>query len=184
MNYYGPRELAESFRTVRRNTIRIAEDIPEEKYGFRATPETRTVGETLALIAVATIDAHRAHAVERIETYVDVDFAALGKRREAQAALLVSKDAILAALRESGDQWAAYLEGVSEETLADRLHFSAGITPPSKSRFEIFLSIKEQEMHNRAQLMLIERMLGIVPHLTREREARLAELAKNRVAQP
>lgn len=184
MNYYGPRELAESFRTVRRNTIRIAEDIPEEKYGFRATAETRTVGETLALIAVATIDAHRAHAVERIETYVDVDFAALGKRREAQAALLVSKDAILAALRESGDQWAAYLEGVSEETLADRLHFSAGITPPSKSRFEIFLSIKEQEMHNRAQLMLIERMLGIVPHLTREREARLAELAKNRVAQP
>lgn len=38
MNCYGPKELAESFRTVRKNTIRIAEDIPEEKYGFRAAP--------------------------------------------------------------------------------------------------------------------------------------------------
>jgi len=184
MNYYGPKELAESFRTVRRNTIRIAEDIPEEKYGFRATPDTRTVGETLALIAVATRDAHRAHAVERIESYAGFDFAALGKRREEQAARLATKDAILAALREGGEEWAAYLESVSEETLAQRLEFSPGIVPPSKSRFEMFLSVKEQEMHNRAQLMLIERMLGIVPHLTREREARLAELAKSRAAQP
>jgi hypothetical protein len=27
-------------------------------------------------------------------------------------------------------------------------------------------------MHHRAQLMLIQRMLGVVPHLTRERQAR------------
>ena len=29
MNYYGAKELAESFRTVRKNTIQVAEDIPE-----------------------------------------------------------------------------------------------------------------------------------------------------------
>ena len=29
-------------------------------------------------------------------------------------------------------------------------------------------------MHHRAQLMVIERLLGIVPHLTRERQARMA----------
>jgi hypothetical protein len=28
-------------------------------------------------------------------------------------------------------------------------------------------------MHHRGQLMLIERLLGIVPHLTRERQARM-----------
>ena len=27
--------------------------------------------------------------------------------------------------------------------------------------------MKEHEMHHRAQLMLIERMIGIMPHLTR-----------------
>ena len=31
-------------------------------------------------------------------------------------------------------------------------------------------------MHHRAQLMLMERMLGIVPHLTRQMEARIAEM--------
>ena len=30
MNYYGGKELAESFRTVRKNTIQLAEDIPDE----------------------------------------------------------------------------------------------------------------------------------------------------------
>jgi uncharacterized damage-inducible protein DinB len=34
------------------------------------------------------------------------------------------------------------------------------------------MSIKEHEMHHRGQLMLIERLLGVVPHLTRQREER------------
>src|SRR6516164_6727721 len=36
MTYYGARELAESFRTVRKNTVAVAEDIPEEKYSLKA----------------------------------------------------------------------------------------------------------------------------------------------------
>ena len=50
-----------------------------------------------------------------------------------------------------------------------------GANPPSKSRFEMILSVKEHEMHHRGQLMLIERIVGIVPHLTREMQARHAE---------
>jgi len=36
--------------------------------------------------------------------------------------------------------------------------------------FEMLLGTKEHEMHHRAQLMVIERLLGIVPHLTRNRQ--------------
>jgi uncharacterized damage-inducible protein DinB len=55
-----------------------------------------------------------------------------------------------------------------------------GMTPAAKSRFEMILSVKEHEMHHRAQLILIERMLGIVPHLTRQMQARMASvLVKN-----
>jgi uncharacterized damage-inducible protein DinB len=58
-----------------------------------------------------------------------------------------------------------------------------GGTPASKTRFELLLGVKEHEMHHRGQLMLIERMLGITPHLTREQEARraamMAAAAKN-----
>ena len=39
MTYYGPKELAEAFRTVRGNTIQIAEEIPEQHYGYRTAPE-------------------------------------------------------------------------------------------------------------------------------------------------
>jgi hypothetical protein len=40
----------------------------------------------------------------------------------------------------------------------------------------MLLSPKEHEMHHRAQLMLVERLLGIVPHLTREQQARMAAM--------
>ena len=45
-----------------------------------------------------------------------------------------------------------------------------------KSRFERLLGSKEHEMHHRAQLMLIERQLGIVPHLTRQFNERVAQM--------
>ena len=41
----------------------------------------------------------------------------------------------------------------------------------------MILSVKEHEMHHRGQLMLIERLVGVVPHLTREMQARFAAAA-------
>jgi hypothetical protein len=64
MIYYGSKEIAESFRTVRKNTIAIAEDIPEQHYGFRAAPETRTVAQTLVHIAVVPRLAEQIHLIE------------------------------------------------------------------------------------------------------------------------
>ncbi len=54
MTYYGGRELAAAFRTVRNNTIKIAEEIPEDKYSFRPANDCRTIGQTLAHIALGT----------------------------------------------------------------------------------------------------------------------------------
>ena len=50
MNYYAAKQLAESFRTVRKNTIMIAEDIPEDQYGYRAVDNPKTVYELHATI--------------------------------------------------------------------------------------------------------------------------------------
>jgi hypothetical protein len=41
--YCGSRELAGSFRTIRGNTVTIAEEIPENAYDLRAVPESRTI---------------------------------------------------------------------------------------------------------------------------------------------
>jgi uncharacterized damage-inducible protein DinB len=47
----------------------------------------------------------------------------------------------------------------------------AGQNP--RSRLEMLMAAKEHEMHHRGQLMLIERMVGVVPHLTRQRLERM-----------
>ena len=39
MTIYGGKDLASAFRTVRNNTIQIAEDIPERQYGYVPAPE-------------------------------------------------------------------------------------------------------------------------------------------------
>jgi uncharacterized damage-inducible protein DinB len=40
----------------------------------------------------------------------------------------------------------------------------------------MLIAVKEHEMHHRGQLMLMERMIGIVPHLTRDQQARMAAM--------
>ena len=51
---YGGKELAKAFRTVRKNTIQVAEDIPEEKYEHVAAPDARSVAGMLTHIAIST----------------------------------------------------------------------------------------------------------------------------------
>jgi hypothetical protein len=54
MTAYGAKELADSFRTVRRNTIQIAKDIPESSYDFVPAPGARSVAELLRHIIFAS----------------------------------------------------------------------------------------------------------------------------------
>src|SRR5258708_23124042 len=84
MNYYGAKELARSFRTVRNNTIRIAEEIPEEKYGFRPAEGCRSIAETLAHIAVMSRVQEKIHAVEHRSTLVGFDFFGFGDKLQTE----------------------------------------------------------------------------------------------------
>ena len=173
MGYYGAKELAESFRTVRRNTLQIAQDIPEDKYGFRATPETQSVAEELAHVACATLWHVQAHAVDKKTFITFEDFGTyMGHIGEAEKALKTKTD-IVNALTKNGEEFARFLDGLTDGQLGETVSFPPPIQPSSKSRFEMLLSAKEHEMHHRGKLMLVERLLGIVPHLTRARQQRM-----------
>jgi uncharacterized damage-inducible protein DinB len=174
MNYYGAKELADSTRTVRKNTLIIAEEIPEEHYGFRAAPETRTVAQILTHIAVVQRMPEQIHAIERRTTLEGFDFPEFMRSIVAEEQRPRSKAKIIALLRDEGERWAKWLESQSHDLLAERVKFPSDMTPPTKTRFEMLLGTKEHEMHHRGQLMLIERMLGIVPHLTRHMQERTA----------
>ncbi len=178
MTYYGAKELAESMRTVRKNTILIAEDIPEEKYNYRGAPETRSVAETLVHMAVAPRIEYQIHEVERRTTLEGFDLFRFVERLHAEERRPQSKAEVLDLLRQEGERWFAWVESLPEDFLAKRVTMPPGLGPASKSRFEMLLGAKEHEMHHRGQLMLVERLLGIVPHLTRRLEALRAEAAR------
>jgi uncharacterized damage-inducible protein DinB len=176
MTYYGPKELAAAFRTVRDNTVKIAEEIPEEHYGYRAAPESRSVAETLVHIAVTTRFPEQVHIVEHRRTMEGFDFMSFLTKLTAEEKATRSKSEILELLRGEGEHFAQALEGLPEDLLAERVKFAPGMVPPEKSRFEMLLGPKEHEMHHRAQLMVVERMLGITPHLTRQMQERMAAM--------
>lgn len=174
MSTYGAAELAESFRTVRKNTIQVAEDIPEDQYGFRAAEGTMSVGEMLSHLAASTYWAEQLHMVERKQAVSYEDFLRYNEEVKKVASGLTTKRAIIDALVARGESFASKLASLSDEELNEPVAFPPPVKPASKSRFDMLLSVKEHEMHHRGQLMLMERMLGIVPHLTRQRQQRSA----------
>jgi uncharacterized damage-inducible protein DinB len=176
MTYYGAKQLADSFRTVRKNTLAIAEEIPEDKYGFKAAPEVMSIGEMLAHLAVSPmwqIDVHT-------NKMPQLDFAFFGMRMQqakAEEQALRTKAEIIAALKDNGERFATFLEQLDEPTLQSSVALPAAAGAASKTRFEMLLSPKEHEMHHRGQLMLLQRLIGQVPHLTRQRQAMQAQAA-------
>ena len=173
MTYYGAKHLADSFRTVRKNTLAIAEEIPEDKYGFRATADVMSVGEMLAHLAVSPmwqIDVHS----RKVDHLDFAFFSARTQQGKAEEQLLRTKAEIVRALQQNGEKFASFVEGLDEAALQSVVSF-----PPqagsAKSRFEMLLGPKEHEMHHRGQLMLVQRLLGQVPPLTRQRQAMMAQ---------
>lgn len=180
MTYYGPKEIASAFRTVRQNTIQIAEDIPEDKYSFVPAPGTRTVAQTLAHIAMIPRFSRQLGERTSMEGF---DFMKYRAEAEAEEKKPRTKAETIRWLRESGEDFAKWVETRSEEFLAYVFNFPAGAEPPSRTRFDMLISVKEHEMHHRAQLMLVERMLGITPHLTRRNQERMAAMQQQQTQQ-
>jgi uncharacterized damage-inducible protein DinB len=176
MTYYTAKDLAESFRTVRKNTVQVAEEIPEEQYGYQAAPDTRTVRQMLVHLAGALQMSEQIHVIEKRKNMEGFDFMAFIQRAKAEEEKPRTKAEIVSMLREGGERWANWVEDLPEETLAERVTLMPGMTPASRSRFEMLLGSKEHEMHHRAQLMVIERLLGLTPHLTRDMQARFQQM--------
>ncbi len=175
---YSGKDLARSFRTVRKNTIQIANEIPEDKWAFRASPDTRSIAELLAHIAGLTHPQRQMHVIERRAAFAAPDFAPYFIAAGSYERTLTSRDVILKALEANGEEFAKDLEALTDADLAVDVQFAPPIQPSSKTRFELLMGVKEHEMHHRGQLMLLQRMVGVVPHLTREREARQRAQAK------
>jgi uncharacterized damage-inducible protein DinB len=171
---YGGKDLAAAFRTVRANTITIAEEISAEQYGFRPTPEMRSVAAQLAHVVTNPMWQMDVHG-KRVSHIEFERFQQGLVEAAAREQLLTTKDEIVAALKAEGEAFASFLESLPDDVLAERVSFPPPVQPSSRTRFEMLMSAKEHEMHHRAQLMVYQRLLGMVPHLTTRRQARFAQ---------
>ncbi len=180
MTYYGGPELAAAFRTVRKNTIKVADQIPEDQYAFRPVAGTRTVAEMLSHIALSA----RFHQEVTLAGRNNMDgfnYMEFMGALTAEANKPRTKAELLELLTTEGEKFATQLEGLSEEFLGQVVTFPPGGNPPSRTRFDMLMSVKEHELQHRAQLMLIQRLLGQTPHLTRENEARRAAMRQKSI---
>lgn len=163
LTLYGIRQLAASMRAVRQNTILIAGDIPESDFGFRATPGTRSVAETLIHIAWLGSSDLLIHEELHLDSVEGFDFPALLEKSAIEEKRSRSKAEILELLRREGDRWVTWVEQLPELFLAERVRLPGG---GSVSRFEMLMGTKEHELQHRAQLTVLERMVGVVPRFT------------------
>ena len=175
MNLYGPKQLADGIRAVRGNTVLIAEDIHEDDYLYRACVGSRSVAEILIHIAFFSNFDYLFHEEEYVTMVEAFDFGQFLKDSESQEKRHHPKSKVIELLRDSGESWAEWVEFLPE------LFLSEGVSQPDgtlKTRFELILGTKEHEMHHLGQLTVIERMLGIVPHLTRAKRDTEVSLEK------
>src|SRR5260370_2480118 len=133
---YGGKDLASAFRTVRKNTIQVAEDIPESKYGFVAAPDVRSVARMLTHVAIGTRIWEEVHK-KRLTTLVGFDFFGMMDRFNAEEAKTRSKAEILELLRTAGEQSAPRMETLTPEFLSEMVTEPDGKT--AKPRCEKLL---------------------------------------------
>jgi len=150
-------------RAVRANTILMADDIPESQYEFRPTPVNRSIAETLVHIAWLWTSDRILHEEEHLGTVEGFDFPALLKKSEVEEKRQRSKAEIIELLRTEGERQVRWLEQQSESFLSERVQLPGG---GSVSRFEMLLATKEHELQHRAQLTIIDRLIGVVPRFT------------------
>lgn len=180
MSLYSPKQLADSMRIVRKNTIAIAEDIPETRYDYRPTPDSRSVRETLLHIASMMHFDFHIHEEQRRTSMEGFDLRGFFAELSTNEKHALPKDEILTMLRDDGERWCVWVKELPETRLTE-IVTGGGTGPEGKNRFEMLIGTKEHEMHHRAQLMIIERLLGIVPHLTRNRQRRPEPTEKSTV---
>jgi uncharacterized damage-inducible protein DinB len=141
----------------------MAGDVPDAQYDFRATPETRSVAETLVHIAWLWTADRLIHEERHLESLDGFDFPALMATSATTERIPRSRADILELLRVEGDRAAGWVESLSDAFVSERVGLPGG---GSVTRFEMILATKEHELQHRAQLSVLTRLLGIVPRFT------------------
>jgi len=141
--------------------IQEAENIPEDQFSFRATPDTRNITELLQHI----IESQKILVGETCRPDTNLmrqSFAAHTQEYASGVKEVTDKNGLLELLRSSMDEAEACMLGYGDKF--DETMTSLNGQPTSKTVFLAFAV--SHEMYHRGQLTVFERLLNIEPALT------------------
>jgi len=153
--------LITSWRDVRSGFTREVEQIPAEKFSFRASPETRTVSELVQHV----IEAQKFLVGETCRSNSNLmrqSFANHIKEYAPEVSSVIEKEGLLELLASSMTKAEELLQ-----SQAGRLDDSIlALDGKPKRKFDFLNFAISHEMYHRGQLTVYERLLGIEPQLT------------------
>jgi uncharacterized damage-inducible protein DinB len=135
--------------------------IPEDKFDFKATPETRSISELIRHI----IGSQKMIVGEvcRPDTNFAKGFAALIQEHASSVESITGKDTLVDALRKSMDEAEATMRGFGDDALQGPM---VGFTGRETVKIDTLNFIMSHEFYHRGQLTIYQRLLGIEPALT------------------
>ena len=159
------------WKDARGGLIEEVERIPEDKFSFKATPDTRSIAEVLQHI----ISAQKMLVSECCRSDANLmrqSFAAHAEEYGRGVNVVTDKNGLIGLLRSSMDEAAASISSYGDKL--DETMMGMTGKPITKSAFLTFAF--GHEMYHRGQLTVFERLLSIEPALT-ERFRRLTASA-------
>ena len=153
--------LVQSWSEVRTGLINEASQIPEEKFSFRATPDTRSVTELLQHI-VQTQKMLVGEACSKDADLMRQSFADHLNEYAPEVAAVTRKSGLLELLRSSLEPAEAAIRGCGEGLQQNMRRFDG----KEMTRFDVLNFGIAHEMYHRGQLTVYERLLGVEPALT------------------
>ena len=158
MTYYGAKEIAASFRVVRNNTLKIAEEIPEDKYSFRPAEGSRTIAQTLIHISNAHRFALEIHHNNLRSTMEGFNFPAFIGPIAASEQEPMTKAQIVARLTAAGEEFETWVKTLSPESLMKPTPESMQKFAPTVSHI-LHMAGTHLGMHM-GQMQVVRRKLG------------------------
>jgi uncharacterized damage-inducible protein DinB len=152
-----------TWKEFRKGLIAEVEQIPEDKFDFRATPETRSIAELLQhIVEVQKMligEAGRADGNLRRQSFADhVKEYALGVNR------VTDKNGLLELLRSSMEVCEASIRS-NDDLMQGSM---GGIDGKPTPKLKVVNFAMSHEMYHRGQLTVFERLLSLEPALTKQ----------------
>ena len=154
--------LLESWKDTRQGLIDEVNTIPSDRFGFRATNETRTIAQLLQHV----VETQKVFVAEICKPDTDFEmnrFPLLIRKYAAGVASVKEKNALIDLLRQSMYDAEMSIREFGEQRLNEKARRTDG---REQTKLGILEYLVSHEMYHRGQITVYQRLLQIEPALT------------------